>query len=97
MYYRDRIDALQKYSPEAAVFLLVHKMDLVAGGDRAPLLERRSRELQAESGAAPVTVFGTRIQDETLYKVRHPPTLSHARFSLSPSLSPSHPYSACLD
>src|SRR5580693_3355770 len=43
-YYRDCIDALQKYSPEAAVFLLVHKMDLVAGGERATLLERRSRE-----------------------------------------------------
>jgi len=43
-------------------------------------------------------VFGTSIHDETVYKVRHPPTLSHARFSLSPSLSPSHPfYSACLD
>jgi hypothetical protein len=69
-YYRDCLDALQRYSPEAAVFLLVHKMDLVAG-DRAALLERRTRELQAESGAVPVTVFGTSIHDETLYKVRH--------------------------
>ena len=43
-YYRDCIDALQKYSPEAAMFL-VHKMDLDAGGDRAPLLERWSRKL----------------------------------------------------
>jgi Ras-related GTP-binding protein A/B len=44
-YYRHCLDALRKCSPEAAVFLLVHKMDLVAGGDRAPLLERVSREL----------------------------------------------------
>jgi len=66
-YYRDCIDALQKYSPEAAVFLLVHKMDLVAG-DRTALLERRTRELQAESGTVSITVFGTSIHDETLYK-----------------------------
>jgi Ras-related GTP-binding protein A/B len=56
-YYHDDIDALQKYSPEAAVFLLVHKMDLDAGGDWAPLLERWSRKLQAESRAVPVTVL----------------------------------------
>src|SRR6266850_4297402 len=29
-YYRDCLDALQKYSPDAAVFLLVHKMILAA-------------------------------------------------------------------
>ncbi|KAN0135371.1 Gtr1/RagA G protein conserved region domain containing protein [Lactarius tabidus] len=66
-YYRDCLDALQKYSPDAAVFLLVHKMDLVVG-DRSTLLERRKRELQAESGSVAVTVFGTSIYDETLYK-----------------------------
>jgi hypothetical protein len=68
-YYRDCLDALQKYSPDAAVFLLVHKMDLVLG-DKSVVLERRTRELQAESGSAAVTVFGTSIYDETLYKVR---------------------------
>ncbi|KAH9985057.1 rraga protein [Russula compacta] len=67
-YYRDCLDALQRYSPEAAVFLLVHKMDLVGAGDKAALLERRTRELQAESGAVLVTVFGTSIHDESLYK-----------------------------
>jgi Ras-related GTP-binding protein A/B len=68
-YYRDCLDALQKYSSEAAVFLLVHKMDLVTG-DRTTVLERRTRELQTESGTVPVTVFGTSIYDETLYKAR---------------------------
>ena len=90
-YYRDCLDALQKYSPEAGVFLLVHKMDLVTG-DRAALLERRTRELQAESGAVTITVFGTSIHDETLYKVRLPPMLSRARFIFSLP-----PHSACLD
>ncbi|KAH9028371.1 Gtr1/RagA G protein conserved region-domain-containing protein [Lactarius pseudohatsudake] len=66
-YYRDCLDALQKYSPDAAVFLLVHKMDLVVG-EKSAVLERRTRELQAESGSVDVTVFGTSIYDETLYK-----------------------------
>ncbi|KAI0301196.1 Gtr1/RagA G protein conserved region-domain-containing protein [Multifurca ochricompacta] len=67
VYYRDCLDALQKYSPDAAVFLLVHKMDLVVG-DKATVFERRTRELEAESGTVAVTVFGTSIYDETLYK-----------------------------
>jgi Ras-related GTP-binding protein A/B len=95
-YYRDCLDALQRYSPEAAVFLLVHKMDLVPG-DRAALLERRTRELQGESGTVPITVFGTSIHDETLYKVRPWPAFSlhssrvptdehrHGRASYTPS------------
>jgi hypothetical protein len=85
-YYRDCLDALQKYSPEAAVFLLVHKIDLVTG-DRAALLERRTRELQGESGTVPITVFGTSIYDETLYKVRR-----WSARSLLPSPLPPSPY-----
>ena len=85
-YYRDCLDALQKYSPEAAVFLLVHKMDLVPG-DRPALLERRTRELQAESGTVPITVFGTSIYDESLYKVCQ----QHSTFSFP------LPPSACLN
>jgi Ras-related GTP-binding protein A/B len=96
-YYRDCLDALQKYSPEAAVFLLVHKMDLVA--DRAALLERRTRELQMESGTVAITVFGTSIHDETLYKVRRWPTLSRMILISHPShpLHPPTPPFACLD
>jgi Ras-related GTP-binding protein A/B len=68
-YYRDCLDGLQKYSSEASVFLLVHKMDLVTG-DKVAVLERRTRELQSESGTVPVKVFGTSIYDESLYKAR---------------------------
>src|SRR6266478_4373405 len=68
-YYRDCLDALQKYLPEVAVFLVVHKIDLVAGDRATLLLERRMRELQAESGTVPITMFGTSIHNETLYTV----------------------------
>ncbi|KAH9928216.1 Gtr1/RagA G protein conserved region-domain-containing protein [Fomitopsis serialis] len=66
-YYRDCLAALQKYSPDAAVFLLVHKMDL-ARGSRAQTLERKTLELQQASGDVSMTVFGTSIYDESLYK-----------------------------
>src|SRR6266850_5372833 len=100
-YYRDCIDALQKYSPEAAVFLLVHKMDLVASGDRAPLLERRSRELQAESGAVPVTVFSNEHpRRDAVQGTPSASVLSHASFSLrlpSPRLSPTPRVAGMVD
>ncbi|CAK5265156.1 unnamed protein product [Mycena citricolor] len=72
-YYRDCLDSLRTYSPEAAVFLLVHKMDLVR--DRDATFERKKKELLAQSEKGPtqsdvetVTVFGTSIYDESLYR-----------------------------
>ncbi|EJD02215.1 uncharacterized protein FOMMEDRAFT_168728 [Fomitiporia mediterranea MF3/22] len=66
-YYCGCIDALRKYSPDAAVFLLVHKMDLVRSA-RKSILERKTRELRDASQDVGVTVFGTSIYDESLYK-----------------------------
>jgi len=65
------VDALRKYSPTAAVFLLVHKMDL-AGANRDSVFKRKRSELLKEgTSVAPglnMTVFGTSIFDESLYK-----------------------------
>ncbi|GJE87081.1 GTR/RAG family GTP-binding protein [Phanerochaete sordida] len=66
-YYMECMHALKKFSPDAAVFLLVHKMDLVRP-PRGPVLEKRAAELRAASGDAEITVFGTSIYDESLYK-----------------------------
>ncbi|KAI0664733.1 Gtr1/RagA G protein conserved region-domain-containing protein [Cubamyces menziesii] len=65
-YYKACLAALKRYSPNAAVFLLVHKMDL-ARGPKAETLARKSKELKEASGDAEVTVFGTSIYDESLY------------------------------
>ncbi|KAJ7264983.1 Gtr1/RagA G protein conserved region-domain-containing protein [Mycena haematopus] len=70
-YYRDCLDGLRQFSPEAAVFLLVHKMDLAR--DKDATLERKKKELQEQSqkqgqAMTPVTVFGTSIYDESLYR-----------------------------
>lgn len=68
-YYKDCVRALRKNSPDAAVFLLVHKMDLVRG-DKKLVLEKKSKDLKGASENLNVTVFGTSIYDESLYKVR---------------------------
>ncbi|KAJ7633048.1 Gtr1/RagA G protein conserved region-domain-containing protein [Roridomyces roridus] len=71
-YYRDCLEGLRQYSPDAAVFLLVHKMDLAR--DRDATFEKKKKDLQEQSdkvqgpAAIPVTVFGTSIYDESLYR-----------------------------
>ena len=67
-YYTDCVRALKKYSPDASVFLLVHKMDLVRG-DKKEVLDRKEKELKEASGDMDIRVFGTSIYDESLYKV----------------------------
>lgn len=69
-YYRDCLEGLKHFSPEAAVFLLVHKMDLVRE-PKSVTFDKKNKELQHASGDASITVFGTSIYDESLYKVRH--------------------------
>lgn len=68
-YYRDCIDGLKKYSSEAKVFLLVHKMDLVRESPDDALAKKRT-QLEQESTDLTVTVFGTSIYNESLYRVR---------------------------
>ena len=63
-YYRGCLAALQKCSPDAAVFILVHKLDL-ARGSRAQTLERQTLELHQASGDVLMTVFGTSVYDDT--------------------------------
>jgi Gtr1/RagA G protein conserved region len=68
-YYRDCLDGLQQFSPGAAVFLLIHKMDLVRG-NKATVLEKKKTELRLATGDVRTSMFGTSIHDESLYKVR---------------------------
>ena len=70
-YFRDCIDGLKKYSAEAKVFLLVHKMDLVRE-DAGDVLAKKKAQLEQESAGLAVTVFGTSIYNESLYRVRCP-------------------------
>lgn len=98
-YYRDCLDGLRYHSPEAAIFILIHKMDLVR--EPQQILDKRRQELEEASGDVPISLFGTTIFDQTLYKVHlHNMVVSLTIFAdcfRSPGLvkySP-HPHSKC--
>ena len=65
------LEAIEENSPDARVFILVHKMDLVAVEDRDTILEDRKRLIEescTSCGVENFHCFGTSIWDETLYK-----------------------------
>ena len=65
------LEAIEENSPDARIFVLVHKMDLVAEEDREAILEDRKRligESCTACGVEHFQCFGTSIWDETLYK-----------------------------
>ena len=68
--YSAVINALQEYSPRAAVFCLVHKMDLVQIEYREKLLRERTDHIRqrSESFKRTVQTYGTSIWDQTLYR-----------------------------
>lgn len=65
------LEAVEENSPEARIFVLVHKMDLVAEEEREMILDDRRRLIEeccASCGVHNFQCFGTSIWDETLYK-----------------------------
>lgn len=66
--YSSIIDALRENSPDARIFCLIHKMDLVQIELRGRLKDERSRILRDQSKGMEITCFATSIWDETLYK-----------------------------
>ncbi|KAL9099925.1 MAG: hypothetical protein Q9163_004639 [Psora crenata] len=67
--YAQIINALHLYSPQAHVFCLVHKMDLVPNERREDFLHEKSVLIAQNSGGFSQTVrtYPTSIWDETLY------------------------------
>lgn len=67
-YFRNCVEALLKHSPEARIFCLVHKMDLLPE-DRGDVVFRKKRgEYEKIAHPLKVQCFKTSIWDETLYK-----------------------------
>lgn len=67
-YYQSCLEALLQNSPEAKIFCLVHKMDLVPEEHREGEFKVREDDLIRLSKPGNVTCFRTSIWDETLYK-----------------------------
>ncbi|OAL38139.1 hypothetical protein AYO20_02591 [Fonsecaea nubica] len=66
--YSQVIKALKEYSPNAHVFCLVHKMDLVQSEHRERIYEERCRLIIARSEGLSLETFASSIWDQTLYK-----------------------------
>ncbi|KOB64997.1 Ras-related GTP-binding protein A, partial [Operophtera brumata] len=62
------VEVLIYNSPEARIFCLVHKMDLVAEEQREEIFRAREEDLKRLSKPLECTCFRTSIWDETLYK-----------------------------
>lgn len=65
------LEAIEENSPDARIFVLVHKMDLVAEEERDVIFDDRRRlveECCTSCGVRSFRCFGTSIWDETLYK-----------------------------
>lgn len=65
------LEAIEENSPDARIFVLVHKMDLVAKEEQEMILEDRRRLIEescTSCGVHNFQCFGTSIWDETLYK-----------------------------
>ncbi|CAD5112564.1 DgyrCDS1773 [Dimorphilus gyrociliatus] len=67
-YYQTCLEALLQNSPNAKVFCLIHKMDLVQDDQRSKIFTERENDLKLLSQPLDCTCFATSIWDETLYK-----------------------------
>ncbi|CAM9757315.1 unnamed protein product, partial [Ectocarpus fasciculatus] len=66
--YRGVLEAVDRNSSDARVFVLIHKMDLVTEEDREVVFLNRKQVISDVSGGVDLTFFMTSIWDETLYK-----------------------------
>lgn len=67
-YYQSCLEAILQNSPEAKIFCLVHKMDLVQEDQRDYIFREREEDLRRLSLPLECTCFRTSIWDETLYR-----------------------------
>lgn len=67
-YYQSCLEAILQNSPEAKIFCLVHKMDLVQEDQRDVIFREREEDLKRLSLPLNCTCFRTSIWDETLYR-----------------------------
>jgi len=67
-YYQSCLEAILQNSPDARVFCLVHKMDLVQEDQRELIFRQREEDMKRLSKPLQCKCFPTSIWDETLYK-----------------------------
>lgn len=86
--YQSCLEALAQNSPNAKVFCLVHKMDLIQEESRNKVFEDKKKDIIQISnavgarnrGSISLECFRSSIWDETLYKVGPEWTNKHLNF-----------------
>lgn len=66
--FDDVLESMEQNSPDASIFILIHKMDLVAEEDKQRAFTERSVMIQNRSKQFNIRCFATSIWDETLYR-----------------------------
>ena len=66
--YRSIISALSQFSPTAAIYILIHKMDLVVPNQREDMYNDRVAVIRSKSDYFNPIPFATSIWDQSLYK-----------------------------
>jgi Ras-related GTP-binding protein A/B len=81
-YFAHAMDSLRQFSPNARVFCLIHKLDLVHESKRGETLKNFEQLLMDQAPGINLRCFGTSIWDETLFKA-----WSQIVYSLIPDIS----------
>ena len=66
-YYKRCIEKVIEYSPNAKVFVLINKMDLIHNTRKEQVLQKRKKEFLSVSEYLNVEFFPTNIWDDSLY------------------------------
>jgi len=67
-YFAYAMESLRNFSPNAQVFCLIHKLDLVHESKREEVLQSYERDLINAAPGIKLHIYGTSIWDETLFK-----------------------------
>jgi len=87
-YYTTCLEAIKNNSPDARIFCLIHKMDLIQEDQRETIFREREAVLKQLSRSLDCLCFKTSIWDETLYAAwseimyRLIPNISEIEFQL---------------
>ncbi|KAK8808052.1 hypothetical protein WA588_006537, partial [Blastocystis sp. NMH] len=65
--YQQAIEKIGMYSPNALVYVLVHKMDKIPTDQKKAKIDFYTEKAKSLSNGKPIKVYGTSIWDETLY------------------------------
>lgn len=69
--FAQTVEQLEKFSPDAKLFVLIHKMDLISSSKRQEVFEEKKRLISKHVGKyiEVSDYFATSIWDVTLYNV----------------------------